>query len=144
MILPMPHETTLPRRIRRIGFFGLAVSQFLGAFNDNAFKMLIILASANLAGSTGRWSKEDLLQVTGVLMMVPFMLFSLPGGTLADRFSKRTVLIGTKFLEIAVMSLAVLAFATRHVEIVLFIFFLLLYALPRGSSYCSESFPANV
>jgi hypothetical protein len=36
-----PHSVTLTRSVRRRGFAGLAVSQFLGAFNDNAFKMLI-------------------------------------------------------------------------------------------------------
>ena len=37
---------------------------------------------------------------------LPFILFSMPGGVLADRFSKRTITINVKILEIAVVALA--------------------------------------
>ncbi len=49
---------------RRRGFVGLAVSQFLGAFNDNAFKMLILV----LATGSGRMSREALVGITGILI----------------------------------------------------------------------------
>jgi acyl-[acyl-carrier-protein]-phospholipid O-acyltransferase / long-chain-fatty-acid--[acyl-carrier-protein] ligase len=58
--------------------------------------------------------------VAGALFSVPFILFSMTGGFLADRFSKRTVTIGTKLFEIAVMLLAAagLAWQNLHLEMV--------------------------
>ena len=41
--------------------------------------------------------------LVGALFALPFILFSMSGGYLADRFSKRTVTIGTKIFEIGVM-----------------------------------------
>jgi len=41
-----------------------------------------------------------------VLFAAPFIFFSLSGGYLADRFSKRSVTLWTKVFEIGVMLLA--------------------------------------
>ncbi len=49
------------------------------------------------------------MAVVGALFALPFILFSMAGGYLADRFSKRSVAIGTKIAEIAIMVLAALA-----------------------------------
>src|SRR4029077_18420155 len=60
----------------------------------------------------------------GNLFAVPFLLFSMAGGYLADRFSKRTVAIGTKIFEIFAMLFAIYAFAngsTRMAFIVIFL-----------------------
>jgi len=46
----------------------------------------------------------------GNLFAVPFLIFSMTGGFLADRFSKRSVTIGTKIFEIAAMLFAIFAF----------------------------------
>ena len=43
---------------------------------------------------------DALVPLTAGLFSLPFMLFSMAGGFLADRFSKRTVTIGVKLLEI--------------------------------------------
>ncbi len=51
--------------------------------------------------------------VVPLLFSVPFILFSMAGGYLADRYSKRSVIIGTKFLEIGVV-LAALAGLWLH------------------------------
>jgi acyl-[acyl-carrier-protein]-phospholipid O-acyltransferase/long-chain-fatty-acid--[acyl-carrier-protein] ligase len=88
----------------RRGFWSLIITQFQGAFSDNAYKFLLIFL---IAGSGMAKDRRDLLVlVVGVLFSIPFILFSMTGGYLADRFSKRSVTIGTKVLEIAVMLLA--------------------------------------
>lgn len=53
----------------------------------------------------------------GMLFSLPFILFSLFGGYLADRFSKRTVTIAVKIFEVLVMSFvcAGLAWQNRHI-----------------------------
>ena len=44
------------------------------------------------------------------LFSLPFILFSMAGGFLADRFSKRTITIGVKIFEVFVMLLALAGF----------------------------------
>ncbi|MBN2163514.1 MAG: MFS transporter [Pontiellaceae bacterium] len=85
-------------------FKWLNVSQFTGAFNDNAFKMTAIIGLVNLMGET---QKETVIATCSILFVLPFLLFSNAAGTLADRISKRTVIIVTKWLEIALLVLAI-------------------------------------
>lgn len=113
----------LSQAVRRRGFFGLMVSQSLGAFNDHAFKMLILLGAAGGAGHAGGWSKEKLLGITGIIFMIPLVFFSMPAGALSDRFSKKSVLVWTKLLELLVMGLATIGFYLGHVELLLGLFF---------------------
>ncbi len=90
------------------GFRSLFVTQFQGAFSDNAFKTLVIfLVVGDVAARGGR----DFVLLIGALFAVPFILFSMTGGYLADRYSKRSVTIGTKVFEIAVMCLALYGLA---------------------------------
>jgi acyl-[acyl-carrier-protein]-phospholipid O-acyltransferase/long-chain-fatty-acid--[acyl-carrier-protein] ligase len=109
--------------VRRRGFFGLMVSQSLGAFNDHAFKMLILLGAAAGSAQPGAWTKEKLLGVTGIIFMIPLVFFSMPAGVLSDRFSKKRVLVWTKLLEVLVMASATVGFALGHVELLLGLFF---------------------
>src|SRR5271168_2660538 len=91
----------------RFGFWSLIVTQFQGAFNENALKFLVIYLILALEHDNGQRARHELL--VGVLFSAPFILFSLAGGYLADRFSKRTVTIQTKVFEVGVMILAVIA-----------------------------------
>jgi len=103
--------TPVERRWRR-GFWSLIVTQFQGAFNDNAVKFLVIylIVAMNLPGR----ERDFLVLVVGALFALPFILFSLAGGYLADRYSKRSVTIGTKYLEIFVMLFTLAALALRN------------------------------
>lgn len=87
----------------------MVVTQFQGAFNDNALKFLVIylVVDMGLADQT----RDRFVLVVGALFALPFILFSMTGGFLADRFSKRSVTIGTKWMEVGVMSFALLALA---------------------------------
>ena len=105
----------VPRPWRR-GFWSLIATQFQGAFNDNAYKNLIVFII--LGTGIAKADRDRLVLVAGALFSVPFILFSMTGGFLADRYSKRTVTIGTKLFEIAVMALAIagLAWQNLHLE----------------------------
>jgi len=100
----------------RRGFWSLVITQFQGAFNDNAYKNLVVFII--LGTGLEKADRDRLVLVAGALFSMPFILFSMTGGFLADRFSKRSVTIGTKLLEIAVMVLAAagLAWQNLHVE----------------------------
>ena len=103
---PFPSQQPVEKSWRR-SFWALIVTQFQGAFNENALKFLTIYLI--LAVEKDKNQREQLILLTGALFAAPFVLFSLAGGYLADRFSKRTVTISTKLFEIVVMLLAVLA-----------------------------------
>jgi acyl-[acyl-carrier-protein]-phospholipid O-acyltransferase/long-chain-fatty-acid--[acyl-carrier-protein] ligase len=80
---------------------GLLVAQAFGQFNDQAWKQVVtLLAMATVATESAKQAKTATAQV---VLMIPLMLFSLPGGLLADRVGKRSVILATKFLELCLM-----------------------------------------
>ena len=108
------------------GFWALFVTQFQGAFSDNLYRTLAMflfigMALPPFAGD----SRELRMAAVGALFALPFILFSMAGGYLADRFSKRSVAIGTKFAEIAIMVLALFALAGNHPFLLLATVFLM-------------------
>src|SRR6202043_1926222 len=92
------------------GFWALIATQFQGAFSDNTLKWLVSFLVLETAASK---EERDLWFVLFVplLFSVPFLLFSIPGGFLADKFSKRSVTIGTVIGQLVVMALATWALA---------------------------------
>jgi len=65
------------------GFWSLIVVQFQGAFSDNALKNLVIFLILGMGLPEG--TRNALVPVVGALFAVPFILFSMMGGWLADR-----------------------------------------------------------
>ena len=105
---------SLPRRYSSVGFWSLIVTQFQTAFNDNALKFLVIYIV--VAIHLTRMQREVLdFPSSAALFALPFIFFSMAGGYFADKYSKRSVTIGTKFLEIAVMLFAI--FALLHSQL---------------------------
>jgi acyl-[acyl-carrier-protein]-phospholipid O-acyltransferase / long-chain-fatty-acid--[acyl-carrier-protein] ligase len=103
-----------PRSLK--GFWALIVVQFQGAFSDNALKWLVSFLVLEAAYSKERRDLWFVL-VVPLLFAVPFLLFSIPGGYFADRYSKRNVTLGTKCFELATMALATFALATDQLEL---------------------------
>ena len=87
-------------------FGWLNATQFLGALNDNIFKLLIILYLVGL--DEARASKVTVL--AGVVFVVPFLFFTAFAGKLADHFSKRDIIVTAKFAEVAAMLAGCAAF----------------------------------
>jgi len=90
----------------------LIVTQFQGAFNENGLKYFFIYLILSLHLDTKQ--EDHLIFLIGALFAAPFILFSMTGGYLADRFSKRSVTIGTKIFEIAVVIFSVSALLGFH------------------------------
>src|SRR2546430_2249902 len=111
-----------PEKKWRLGFWGLIATQFQGAFNENALKFLVIYLILALEKDKAQRDRLELL--VGVLFAAPFILFSLTGGFLADRFSKRSVTIWTKVFEVGVMLLALLALVGPNFSLALAAIFL--------------------
>ncbi len=108
--------------LRDRGFRAFLWTQFLGALNDNLFKMIVSLAAADLATRGGG---SGYLSLVGAVYILPFFLFSGYSGHWADVFSKRTVLVATKFFEIVAMALGILALLSGRFEWLLAVLFLM-------------------
>lgn len=91
------------------GFWNLMFTQFQGAFSDNALKWLVIFLV--FQSGMDKANQDSLINLSGVLFAVPFLVFSIWSGWLADRCSKRSIMIGVKIAEIAIMLLAAWALA---------------------------------
>src|SRR5207237_10108457 len=97
-------------------------TQFLGAFNDNLFKIVVSMLAVHAAthANAGRQ-----LSLVGVVFILPFLLFSGYAGQLADVYSKRTVLVISKSLEIVAATLGLAAFYFGHLQLTYVVLFLL-------------------
>src|SRR3954467_12652746 len=105
------------------GFWALIVTQFQGAFSDNVLKNLAIyfVLSLGVAEAT----RNTYSTLINALFSIPFILFSMAGGYFADRFSKRTVTIATKLMEIGVMLVALAGLWLGNIYVLLAAVFLL-------------------
>jgi acyl-[acyl-carrier-protein]-phospholipid O-acyltransferase / long-chain-fatty-acid--[acyl-carrier-protein] ligase len=106
----------------RRGFWALIATQFQGALNENGLKNLVNFLIISLALSEAK--RQELVLIVGAMFVGPFILFSMLGGFLADRFSKRTVTIGTKFFELGVMFFASAALAWSSIPLAMAAMFL--------------------
>ena len=99
------------------GFWALIVTQFQGAFSDNALKQLALFIGISLG--MGEAEQDRLSSLTMALLMLPFLFFSMLGGSLATRFSKRNVIVAVKFFEILIMAVATFGLASHTLGVVL-------------------------
>lgn len=94
---------------------------FLGALNDNAFKVIISLLAIRLISDASQAS--IIIGLASMLLVVPFILFSSYAGYLADRYSKKSIMVFAKFLEIIIMFLGFLALSKESLPFLLVILF---------------------
>ncbi|TAH35985.1 MAG: MFS transporter [Planctomycetota bacterium] len=86
-------------------FAFLVAAQFTTVVNDNVFKQAVLLLAVGSAAESDRqW-------LASLLFALPFLLFASIGGDLADRYSKRRMVVIAKFADAAIMALATLALA---------------------------------
>jgi len=94
---------------------GLLIAQFFGAFNDNAWKLMVaLLAIKQLAahmdpGLAYESAAQAQTTITFVVFTLPLVVVSIFAGVFSDRFSKRSVIVAMKILEVALMGLGTTA-----------------------------------
>jgi len=104
-------KDALPDLYADRSFWGITVTQFLGAFNDNLYKQLLLLLLVAVPVAADGPGKTRDLQWLGLLMFsLPFILFSGYAGYLSDRWSKRRVIVAAKVAEIVIMAVGVAGF----------------------------------
>ena len=107
---------------RKRSFWSLFAAAFQEAFNDLAFRTLVTFFILGISLSQGE--RDRLVSLTLALFSLPFILFSMGGGYLADRFSKRSVTLWMKAVEVGSMGLGVLGLALGSVPLLLTVVFL--------------------
>lgn len=98
-----PRSITVARR----SFLAMAGAYTLGVFNDNFYKQAVLV----LAVSIGR---VELQGYAAALFTLPLVVLAAPAGWLADRFPKRRVVIGAKWLELAAMLFGAVGVCLGH------------------------------
>lgn len=102
----------------RSKFIAMASTYFLSAFNDNFFKQAAMLMAV-VAG------RSELQGKATILFSLPFVLFSAYTGWMADRFSKRKVIIGAKLFELLAMGIGAFGIITVNWNCILSMVFLM-------------------
>jgi hypothetical protein len=107
---PLISTSTLPP-LRRPQLLGDELTQFLGAFNDNLFKQVVLLLSiAAVKAEEAKVVSEDDQWLPMLVFAAPFLMFTGFAGYLSDKFSKRKIIILCKVAEIVIMALGGLGF----------------------------------
>ncbi|MCX5725363.1 MAG: MFS transporter, partial [Nitrospirae bacterium] len=107
-----PSSTSHPLR-------GLLIAQFIGAFNDNAWKLMVALlairqlASTMAPGPEFETAAQTQTALAFIVFTLPLALVSIVAGVLADRVSKRTVIIMMKSVEVFLMAAAAAALGSN-------------------------------
>ncbi|MDH5640279.1 MAG: acyl-[ACP]--phospholipid O-acyltransferase [Nitrospira sp.] len=104
-----------PTPISRTPLRGLLIAQFCGAFNDNAWKLMVALLAIQQvsgivdSGLAFEAASQHETTVAFVVFTLPLMLVSIVAGTLADRVSKRTIIVTMKGAEVGLMGAGTVA-----------------------------------
>jgi len=100
-------------------FLAFLMAQALGAANDNALLVLLLMMVVS-----GEAREVRHARLATALFPIPFLLFSPLAGYLSDRFAKHRVLLWTKCPEVLVMTLATIGFALRSIPFLFVVLFL--------------------
>lgn len=114
------------RLVRDPGFAWMLLTQFLGALNDNLYRFVVsFFAIALAAQQPDGMSANTYISLIAALFVMPYLMFSGYAGQLADRFSKRSVLIATKSVEIVAMLCGLVAFVRQDLNLMMLVMFLM-------------------
>lgn len=111
-------------------FLPLFATQFLGAFNDNLYKMaMVVLVTFTIYNDPKQ--EESFNALTGAVFILPFFLFSAIAGQLADSRDKAKLIRIIKTAEILIMLVGAAGIMTSNVSIML----IALFAMGVHSSF---------
>ncbi|MBS0263017.1 MAG: MFS transporter [Planctomycetes bacterium] len=127
----------LPPLSQNRSFWGMTITQFLGAFNDNLFKQVVLLMCIDYAQSQNL--DVDYQPRAQELFALPFVLFSGFAGFLSDRWSKRGIVVFCKLLEIGIVCLGTWALHSYTTSNSLTAVFFALFLLGTHSAFFGPS-----
>ena len=106
-------------------FMPFFMTQGLGAFNDNIFKNALAAVLVFEGSRLGDFNTDQVVNLSALLFILPFFLFSALFGQFADKYEKSLQIRRVKLFEVVIMALATLGFWTDSVPLLLFVLFLL-------------------
>ncbi|MBN1867030.1 MFS transporter [Candidatus Sumerlaeota bacterium] len=118
--MPSSKERKLPA-----SFWALNVCQFIGALNDNVYRWIMAWGLVTRASVAGDQINELPIFIAGVVFAIPFILFSPAAGVLADRVSKRRMIVLVNLLAVVVMTLGLFAFVSNTPILIYTVLFLM-------------------
>jgi len=110
---------------RQRRFMPFFMTQGLGAFNDNIFKNALAAALVFEGSRLGGLNTDQVVNLSALLFILPFFLFSALFGQFADKYEKSVQIRYVKLFEVVIMLLATLGFWLNNVPMLLFVLFLL-------------------
>ncbi len=78
-------------------FTYLNITQFLVTLNDAIFRFLVAFSLISILGTD---KSGNIMFLSGLLFVAPFLVFSMPAGELADKCSKKKVIVYSLALEV--------------------------------------------
>jgi acyl-[acyl-carrier-protein]-phospholipid O-acyltransferase / long-chain-fatty-acid--[acyl-carrier-protein] ligase len=98
-------------------FLPLFVSQAIGAFNDNAFRLSLATLYVYGPLRTIVGDADSANAALAALLVLPFFLFSALAGQLADKFDKSTIARRIKLIEVFFIALASYSLYTENIKL---------------------------
>jgi MFS family permease len=117
------------RLIGRRHFGPLFVTQFLNAFNDNFFKMAMVVLITYQIIQGGE--AEEAYYNAGAVFILPFFLLSAISGQLADSIDKRRLILWVKTAEILIMIVGAAGILLHNIPLM----FAALFAMGTHSTF---------
>ncbi len=110
------NERSLIARIflwkRFSSFAYLNTTQFLVVLNDSTFRLLVAFSLIHKLGAS---YSSVIISVSGIVFVAPFLVFTMPAGELADKYSKQKVIIWSLVAEVVGMGYGIFAIYTEGV-----------------------------
>jgi len=111
----------LVKSLGQRGFKALLITQFLEAFNDNALKVVVTFVAIDYFAQHG--AGTIFVSLAGAVFILPFLLFSTFAGYLADRFSKKKIIVIAKVAELVILLFGMAAFVNLNMYGMLVVLF---------------------
>lgn len=96
-------------------FLPLFITQFLGAFNDNAFKNALVILITYIAAEKAGMDPQILVTLAAGVFILPYFLLSASAGQIADKYERSFLIRCIKLIEIVLMVAASTAFILQSV-----------------------------
>jgi 1-acyl-sn-glycerol-3-phosphate acyltransferase len=101
------------------------LTQALGALNDNIFKNALIALVVFEGSRMGSLNTDQVVNLSALLFILPFFLFSALFGQFADKYEKSMQIRRIKLFEVVIMLTATLGFWLNNLPLQLSVLFML-------------------
>ena len=104
-------------------FLPLFLTQFLNAFNDNAFKNSLVILITYIAADKSGVDPQILVTAAAGIFILPYFLLSATAGQVADKYERSMLIRHIKKIEILLMVAASVAFVYESVWMLMCVLF---------------------